>query len=69
MCVKDMIRPGPVRYWLYPDPSTPMELITPSPEKKKIQTSHYFFNIQNYNVLRCLKKLAVSLSTRQRNRS
>lgn len=30
-CVKEMSRPGPVLYCSYPDPSTPIELITPSP--------------------------------------
>lgn len=38
VCVKEMGRPGPVLYCLYPVPSTPIELITPSPGEESNQT-------------------------------
>lgn len=35
VCVKEMRRPGPVLYCLYPDPSTPMEQMMLSPGGKE----------------------------------
>lgn len=37
VCVKEMSRPGPVLNCLYPVPSTPIELITPSPGDGEIR--------------------------------